>query len=718
MKRRLRIITYAWGRQYVANLLDITLAAVLAPGNLPALAEVFDCEFILLTEQGLFEQIEAHPVYRRVAQLTKARLVPIDDLLVAPLYGMTLTWATYRGMEDLGDAITDMDFLLFTADWIPADGSYRSLIPHLLKRERLIVAPSYCVVSEKVLPRLRERIDPETHVLAMSKREMAALGIPNRHNTIRGKTINSHLFHMDVVEQFYWLVDPHTLLCHQMPIAIVCMRPERWIAEPNTFWDYGTVSELMPNTTPCVLADSDEFLMIELRSETTYDDGLRIGWPDNDTIGKKLASFVTRDHTVYGRHQLVWHSRDLPPDIAQARARLTAFVDEIFTHFEGKEVSYVGHPYWAFQSSLFDLARRKGAAGLGSGGQPLWSYCSKALTSVVNGALADFERNAGKLWQQLAQTIPTIKEQGVEDYIERRNPLIEQLSQQIATIEQAVKVEEAIHQRDVALALKDIAEFRQVMSESSRDADYKFNKSAGLAPVFTAVPAVAAGCGLLARLEERICRVGRHHPLWAPMRHALRILETALRPSELNILWITSDNVKRLSRFTPLAGRAHTRMATFTAAHMEPGDIPWSQHFDLCVFEVDLQDLPRLGRMYENVLPALRPGGKIMAFYFHESMGPFVGDSRFIRNVFPRCDYGNVYYAGSPQSVAALRRLHHARGLFRIDTQTGPSLASVLATLLASPLALKASRIENSRPPETLGMPPPTCTSMTIEIDV
>ena len=37
-----RLVTYAWGRQYIDKLLEYTLASVLAPGNLPALAEEFD----------------------------------------------------------------------------------------------------------------------------------------------------------------------------------------------------------------------------------------------------------------------------------------------------------------------------------------------------------------------------------------------------------------------------------------------------------------------------------------------------------------------------------------------------------------------------------------------------------------------------------------------------------------------------------------------------
>ncbi|HUC62607.1 MAG TPA: hypothetical protein VMF53_11690 [Alphaproteobacteria bacterium] len=707
MKRRLRIITYAWGRSYVENLLDITLAAVLAPGNLPALSEAFACEFVLVTERALFGTVEAHPIYRRLAQYAAPRLLAIDDLLVAPLYGMTLTYATYRAMEDLGDAVTETDFLFFTADWIPADGSYRALIQPLERRERLIVAPSYCVVSEAVLPTLRARKDPATGVLAMGAREMAALAIPNRHNTIRGKTVNAHLFHMDIVEQFYWLVDPSTLLCHQMPIAIVCMRPERWNRTPNCFWDYGTVSELCPNATPCVLGDSDDFLMIELRSEATYDDGLRVGWPDLDTIGKKLASFVTRDHTVYGKHQMVLHARDLPPGTDEARARLKAFVAEAFTHFEGREVSYVGHPFWAFQSSLFDLARHTVAPGHPLADPLLWSACSKALTSVVNGAIDDFEDDARRDWDQLARGIPSIKDAGVERYVALRDPIFADLYRRLSGLEQATKVQEAISQRDVALAQLKIAELHELVAESSLASDYRFNKSVGLAPVFTEVPATPAAAAIDAR-----------HPMWAPLRHVIRVVEETVVGREPRILWVASDGLNRLSEFAGLGGRAHMRLASFTAANLEPGDLPWNAAFDLCVFELNAQDLRRLRRMYDNLVPALRPGAKLVAFYFHETLDAFVANARSIRSIYPRCDFGRALYAGSPASVAALRLEGRLRRLLRMAPESAPRLRAPLVKRLVERAAGAASRLEAARAPEACFMPPVPCTSLTIEIDI
>jgi hypothetical protein len=94
----------------------------------------------------------------------------------------------------------------------------------------LWLQPSYCVTAAEVIPELRRRVDQNTSTLSMSPRGLAALAIKHRHHTIRGKTVNERRFnirHMNL----YWLIDNNTLLGHQMPIAIVGMRPERYVAE-------------------------------------------------------------------------------------------------------------------------------------------------------------------------------------------------------------------------------------------------------------------------------------------------------------------------------------------------------------------------------------------------------------------------------------------------------------------------------------------------------
>lgn len=356
-RRPVRLVTYAWGRKYIDDLLTLTLPGVLAPGNLPALADAFPCEFVLLTQRAHFDHIRASASFRRLEATCAAQLVPIDDLVATTsAYGHSLTWTLFRSFEDLGDSVTETNLLFFNADWIPADGSYRSLIAPLEAGSRLIVAPSYCVREEAVIPLLRSRMASDPTALSIAPREMAEIAIRHRHNTVRGKTVNQNLFHMNVMDQFYYLVDEGTMLCRQMPIAIVCMRPERIISEPKTFWDYGTVSELCPATVPVVLGDSDDFLMIELRGQATYSEGLAFGPARRADLAEQLASFTTKDHRDYGRHTLVLHSADLPPDYAQARALFDGYVDGILDGLP-PPVGHQDHPYWVDMRQFFDTVR-------------------------------------------------------------------------------------------------------------------------------------------------------------------------------------------------------------------------------------------------------------------------------------------------------------------------------------------------------------------------
>jgi hypothetical protein len=529
---------------------------------------------------------------------------------------------------------------------------------------------------------------------------MAAIGISNRHNTIRGKTVNSHLFHMDVIEQFYWLVDKTSLLAHQMPIAIVCMRPEKWMSEPDTFWDYGTVSELCPTTTPCVLGDSDDFLMIELRSEDTYDDGLRLGWPTNDMIGQKLAGFVTKDHTVYGRHQLVMHSDELPPEVGAARAKLHAFVSDVFRHFDKKEIEHEQHPFWAFQSSLFDIARK--AATDGRLTPSLWSRNSKALSSVIGSAISDFKRDARKSWSGFMAS---------NESDSARDALSKQEHQELAIIENAIKVEEAIHQRDVALALKDVREQRMIVDELKDDADFAAERAAGTQPNITRLT-------YSAQASRTTNHIGPFDTMYAPLRHVRRIVSAHSVSDGGAVLVICSSGLDRAVERFGLTGHTLVALSPRAAAHLEPDDLPADEQFGLCVADLDAADMFRLRRIFDCISPRLAAGGKFIAFHFHESLRAPIGDPLFIRKAFPRCDWGRVYFSGTYLSAAALYAERRLTRLFCRFLGEGSSTASVVVRIAAMAPAWVANMLEDRISATDSTVPQGQfCTATTIEID-
>lgn len=93
MKQSARLIIPVWGEKYLEKILSVTLPAVLAPGNLPALSEFFEVELTLVTESRFFESIRASRAFKAVTRLCKVKFIPLDDLLTdnAGDYGIVLT---------------------------------------------------------------------------------------------------------------------------------------------------------------------------------------------------------------------------------------------------------------------------------------------------------------------------------------------------------------------------------------------------------------------------------------------------------------------------------------------------------------------------------------------------------------------------------------------------------------------------------------------------
>ena len=354
-----RVITYAWGDAYVEDLLSLTIPALLAPGNLPYLASQVPCEVVMLTEERLFARVSDHPAIERIRTICPFKLIGLDDLITAPdkKYGMALTYALHRGFADLGAAMTDHWLIFLNADFVLAEGSLRTLLDHLVRGERLVASPSYCVVAKEAKPELLKRVDPKTRTLSMLPRDMAKLALAHRHNTIRSKTVNQSAFHIRYMEQFYWLLDDSTLLGHQMPVAIVGLRPESYVAEPNSYWDHGLMKEFCPTVEPDVIGDSDDFLMIELREQDVAHDDILPGWPQPVELAERMISWVTPYQRSFARYPLTLHAYDVPENIEEGRRMLTAFVNEVMSHVPTNLPSHLGHPQWVHHWTGFAAAR-------------------------------------------------------------------------------------------------------------------------------------------------------------------------------------------------------------------------------------------------------------------------------------------------------------------------------------------------------------------------
>ena len=673
-----RLITFAWGDRYVTDLLSTTIPAILAPGNLPSFAEWFDCELTIVTESRLFDSLSCAPVIVRALDYADVRLVPIDDLL-SPWYGITLTHALVRGFSDLGQKMTETHLVFFNADFIVADGSLRTLAQRINNGERLVVAPSYCMNLEESLPALRTYFSDYRRVLSIAPRDLAALAINYRHNTVRAKTVNQQLFRIHRYDQFYWHIDDTAMLAQQMPVAVVYMRPERVLTEMPTFWDYGVISEYCPDTTPCVLGDSDDFLMAELRSQSTAREFLRPGWPTIDEIAHDLSSFTTKDHRDYGRHTLLLHSAELPSALTQAKKQLTAFVDSVYARL-GPPVNYRQHPFWTIAWPRFQTIQATQRQSFLARMRAV-----KALANSTDG----HEHNT-----------------------------------RIAEIKAALR--NAPNNTSATALLRELNAL-VVVRNSEIDRLLVRSQPTVCVPTMTRQPASnSLGFIARARVDSLDWLTRRYHLLfgeaphttiWHPLHSVLTKVLTAIdqAPVKGDVLIITSGGLLTAPLSRRFPGRKLVLSPEMAIARLYEDDSREDLQFDLCFLDLSLADLLNLQAIIDAIRPRLRPPGKIIAFHAVEAGERFdLHIYDLARTSFPLTGTSHTEFTGSRPAAIALHCFMD--GIRRHDLSGFVGQIKLALTLAAiAPLARLGTWIESRRDPKIY---PPHCTSMMLLIDL
>lgn len=715
-----RLITMAWGDRYIDNLINLAIPAVLAPGNLPAFARHFECEFVIVTETRFFNLLATSSATRRLLEHANLRLLPIDDLL-SHAYGITLTYALLRGFADLGSAMVNTHLVFMNADFILADGSYSKLAEVILAGERLVVSPSYCVVQEAAMDELGSRQDFDLGYLAIPRREMAKIILRHRHNTIRAKTINQSTFGFFRYDQFYWYVNDDTLLGRQMPIAVVYMRPERVLTELSTFWDYGVVSEFCPTLKPRVLGDSDDFLMAELRAEETFREKLRLGWPSIDEIAKDLSLYITKDHQDFGRHTLVLHSRDLPPDIEQQKKEFSDFVDQVYRRL-APPIAHLNHPFWAASFPRFAAMRAEQASRFQRREQASHELLSspqfanrrtrmKQLRSRIQSLLEGRDPDGSGLLPLDKEFVTRMKEAELQ-YHSRRD-----------AIEGEYNILRSKYLREIDATQEEITKLESEESSEInercgilRTAD---SPVAALPPNREADSRRSSRLGRLAKLYDtcfgRLPRTTHWHPYHGTLAYANAAIAEWQAQGPGDGVLIVSSGGSFGSLLASIAGGRHLNISPSAAGKdLASALLADGRPFSLCICDLTLDDLLRFRKILTTVREHLSSRARVVVLHRTSSPTDLTDWTfEFTRNLFPTSGRSKIYFSGSLMSTFA--KQSYSRVLANCDlTRVSGQLRAAAMLGLCAPLARIGHWREQKRRPDQL---PNQCSAMTIVID-
>ena len=344
-RRKTRFLTVVWGEAYIRRFATLSLPSFLAPGNLPALAAATDLEVVIMTRREDIDYFHTHRAFQRLRAICPVRFVEIDDLVTTGMYGVTLTLAYARPIIACGAEMLNTHFVFMNADFVLADGSLRSLARHIAAGRSVVLGPSFRATAEQVEPHLETAVDTGSGVLAIAPRVLTALSLPHPHPTTAAKIVNQTFCHSRHPNQFFWQVDASTLLGRYYLIFMLCLKPERIIQSVNCFCDYAFIPEMCPSGDEVAMGDSDEFFMLELQSQKQEMHLLRLGAAKDSNIARSLGEWTTVEHRRAARHDIVFHTADVPPQIEDAKKHADAFVARIAAKLR-RPIPHGRHRYW------------------------------------------------------------------------------------------------------------------------------------------------------------------------------------------------------------------------------------------------------------------------------------------------------------------------------------------------------------------------------------
>ncbi len=346
VRLKVRYVLAVWGEKYIDRYFESAFPSHLSAGNLPAVAREHDLAFTVLTREVDREVLERHPRYPALRALGPVEVITIDDLLSHPgVFTVTLTLAFTRAMRAAGPAAVDTCFMFMNADFLLADGTLATAARRIADGARAVLAASPRTIAEDVGPRVAALPKDSDGALTLPPRDAVAMALAAPHAMVLAKQPRIGLMHSEQANQYFWFHDEHTLLARSFIMFMLAVRPKRAGYRATSYCDYTLVADLTDPADVSVIDDSDDGFILELQSRTQEIGTVRLGPLTPDAAAAHLAAWTNDHHRDIARHDLVFHSRDLPADLWRTRHEAQDYIDRLLRQLP-QPVDQHRHPWW------------------------------------------------------------------------------------------------------------------------------------------------------------------------------------------------------------------------------------------------------------------------------------------------------------------------------------------------------------------------------------
>jgi hypothetical protein len=342
----IKVLEPVWGYEFTQQFLRFSLPSLLAPGNLPSLAQTLPTEFVFLTGHRDVAMIRDSAGFRRLSQICRVSFREIDELVTEGNHSTTVTLAFTAAVRRAGDAMLDTCFVFLVSDYIVADGSLASAIRPMLTGAGAVQAGNFQIVVEDAMPWLEQELGRGGDTLVLPPRALMRQALTCIHPATIANTVNLPLSHNSHCNRLFWRVDADTMIGRFYLMHMLCVRPEVVDFVIGASCDYSFVPEMCPSGNVAVMTDSDDYLVVETQSRSHESRFLRLGPAEPKRLAANLSEWTTALHRDNARHTLVFHAAQPPAPLRQMVAEADAYVGRIAQLLSAKPKPHRDHPYW------------------------------------------------------------------------------------------------------------------------------------------------------------------------------------------------------------------------------------------------------------------------------------------------------------------------------------------------------------------------------------
>jgi hypothetical protein len=248
------IATVVWGQWHCHALRSVMLPTLLAPQNLPAMAQRGEVRYRIFTTAHDKPRLEALPILRRLAAAIAVEIIAgSDDVNPDPVHH--LRWY-HRAVTEARESKAIVVFAPPDVLW--SDGTFTNLAAVMAHGSAACAAPYLRVVSETCVPEVeeRQRRDP-AQALAIAPGDLVALALRHLHPLTAAIFARSP--HSRPTLEMIWPVPCEGLLLRHAVRELFALDPTRVTAS-----DYFYAATVADPRDLHIVTDSDDMLMLSL----------------------------------------------------------------------------------------------------------------------------------------------------------------------------------------------------------------------------------------------------------------------------------------------------------------------------------------------------------------------------------------------------------------------------------------------------------------------